>query len=124
MVSTFYAEYKGTPEIYNNPSISMDITDKQSGGNMEGKEVRFGVTNSAIWGVTTTSASNGSVNSMHDSFTPIGGMALTLLMQLGEVKIRLIDNAIKYAGEQCKIKINVYEKNNQAQFGKIYNRSS
>ncbi|RDY28320.1 potassium-transporting ATPase subunit KdpA [Romboutsia weinsteinii] len=85
MVSTFYAEYKGTPEISNNPSISMDITDKQSGGNMEGKEVRFGVTNSAIWGVTTTSASNGSVNSMHDSFTPIGGMVLTLLMQLGEV---------------------------------------
>ncbi|MEF3402003.1 potassium-transporting ATPase subunit KdpA, partial [Listeria monocytogenes] len=45
----------------------------------------FGVINSAIWGVTTTSASNGSVNSMHDSFTPMGGMILTLLMQLGEV---------------------------------------
>lgn len=82
---TFFAEYKGTPELSSNPNISMEITDEQSGGNMEGKEVRFGVTNSVIWGVTTTSASNGSVNSMHDSYTPIGGMILTLLMQLGEV---------------------------------------
>ncbi len=57
----------------------------QSGGNMEGKEVRFGITNSALWAVATTSASNGSVNSMHDSFTPLGGMIPMWLMQLGEV---------------------------------------
>src|SRR2546428_396932 len=47
----------------------------QSGGNMEGKEVRFGIATSALWAAATTSASNGSVNSMHDSFTPIGGPA-------------------------------------------------
>ncbi len=57
----------------------------QSGGNMEGKEVRFGITNSALWAVATTSASNGSVNSMHDSFTPLGGMIPMWLTQLGEV---------------------------------------
>lgn len=85
MISTMCFEYKSTPELVNNPSINSTIGIDQSGGNMEGKETRFGVTNSAIWGVTTTSASNGSVNSMHDSFTPIGGMVLTLLMQLGEV---------------------------------------
>ncbi|RDY22940.1 potassium-transporting ATPase subunit KdpA [Romboutsia maritimum] len=85
MAITFYSEYKSTPELANNPAISSEITKEQSGGNMEGKEVRFGVTNSVIWGVSTTSASNGSVNSMHDSYTPLGGMMLTLLMQLGEV---------------------------------------
>jgi potassium-transporting ATPase potassium-binding subunit len=57
----------------------------QSGGNMEGKEARFGVANSALWAVATTAASNGSVNAMHDSFTPIGGLAPMVLMQLGEV---------------------------------------
>ena len=56
-----------------------------SGGNMEGKEVRFGIANSALWATATTSASNGSVNSMHDSFTPIGGLVPMWLMQLGEV---------------------------------------
>ena len=46
----------------------------QSGGNMEGKEVRFGIANSALWATATTAASNGSVNAMHDSFTPLGGL--------------------------------------------------
>ena len=55
------------------------------GGNMEGKETRFGVTNSALWAVATTSASNGSVNSMHDSFMPLAGMIPMWLLQLGEV---------------------------------------
>ena len=55
------------------------------GGNMEGKEVRFGVPNSAIWAVATTSASNGSVNSMHDSFTPLGGLVPMWLIQFEEV---------------------------------------
>ena len=54
-------------------------------GNMEGKEVRFGTANSALWAVATTAASNGSVNSMHDSFTAIGGLIPMFLMQLGEV---------------------------------------
>lgn len=83
--SSMYFEYKATPELVNNNYINTQIDNNQSGGNMEGKEVRFGVTNSVIWGVTTTSASNGSVNSMHDSYTPLGGMILMLLMQLGEI---------------------------------------
>jgi K+-transporting ATPase ATPase A chain len=57
----------------------------QPGGNMEGKEARFGIVNSAIWATATTAASNGSVNSMHDSFMPLGGLIPMWLMQLGEV---------------------------------------
>ncbi len=57
----------------------------QSGGNMEGKEVRFGIADSALWATATTAASNGSVNSVHDSFTPLGGMIPMWLIQLGEV---------------------------------------
>ena len=52
---------------------------------MEGKEVRFGIANSSLWEVATTAASNGSVNSMHDSFTPLGGMMALIMMQLGEI---------------------------------------
>lgn len=57
----------------------------QAGGNMEGKETRFGIANSAIWAAATTAASNGSVNAMHDSFTPLGGLVPMLLMKFGEV---------------------------------------
>ncbi|MCW8132977.1 MAG: potassium-transporting ATPase subunit KdpA [Planctomycetota bacterium] len=57
----------------------------QSGGNMEGKETRFGIVDSALWATATTCASNGSVNAMHDSFTPLGGLVPMLTMQLGEV---------------------------------------
>lgn len=57
----------------------------QSFGNMEGKETRFGVANSALWATVTTAASNGSVNSMHDSFNPMGGFVPMIMMQLGEV---------------------------------------
>ncbi|GAA0526680.1 K+-transporting ATPase ATPase A chain [Rhizomicrobium palustre] len=57
----------------------------QAGGNMEGKDVRFGITNSAIWATATTDASNGSVNAMHDSFTPLGGLVPMVNMQLGEI---------------------------------------
>ena len=60
-------------------------SDLQAGGNMEGKEARFGIANSALWATATTAASNGSVNSMHDSYTPIGGLVPMWLMQLGEV---------------------------------------
>jgi K+-transporting ATPase ATPase A chain len=56
-----------------------------AGGNMEGKEVRFGIANSSLWATATTAASNGSVNSMHDSYTPLGGMMPMLLIQLGEI---------------------------------------
>jgi K+-transporting ATPase ATPase A chain len=67
------------------PNPALDDGVNQALGNMEGKEVRFGVANSALWGVATTAASNGSVNSMHDSFTPLGGLIPMFLMQLGEV---------------------------------------
>ena len=79
-----WSEQSGNPAL---TKIGVDQTASsiQSGGNMEGKEVRFGSVNSALWAVVTTSASNGSVNSMHDSFTPIGGMIPMWLMQLGEV---------------------------------------
>lgn len=71
-------------EIAGNPAIAQ-LPVEQSAGNMEGKEVRFGVGNSALWATATTAASNGSVNSMHDSFMPLGALAPMLLMQVGEV---------------------------------------
>jgi potassium-transporting ATPase potassium-binding subunit len=71
-------------ELAVNPDLTALNVD-QSGGNMEGKELRFGITASSIWAVVTTAASNGSVNAMLDSFTAIGGMVSMWLMQLGEV---------------------------------------
>jgi len=65
--------------------IDQTASDLQPGGNMEGKELRFGIVNSALWATATTAASNGSVNSMHDSFTPLGGLIPLWLIQLGEV---------------------------------------
>jgi K+-transporting ATPase ATPase A chain len=66
-------------------AVAQTVSAQQSGGNMEGKETRFGVADSALWAAATTAASNGSVNSMHDSFTPIGGLIPMWLIQLGEV---------------------------------------
>jgi K+-transporting ATPase ATPase A chain len=65
--------------------VEQNVGIDQSGGNMEGKETRFGIVNSALWAAATTAASNGSVNSMHDSYTPLGGMIPMWLIQLGEV---------------------------------------
>ncbi len=65
--------------------VDQIASDAQGGGNMEGKEVRFGIANSALWMTATTSASNGSVNSMHDSFMPLGGMVALIMMHFGEV---------------------------------------
>jgi K+-transporting ATPase ATPase A chain len=65
--------------------LELAASEAQPGGNMEGKELRFGIANSAIWAAATTAASNGSVNAMHDSFTPLGGLWPMWLMQLGEV---------------------------------------
>lgn len=78
------AEQRGTPQLAQNGEVYLG-TGGQAGGNMEGKETRFGVATSATWAVFTTAASNGSVNSMHDSYTPLGGMIPMLLIQLGEV---------------------------------------
>ncbi len=66
-------------------AVAQGASALQSGGNMEGKETRLGVANSALWAAATTAASNGSVNAMHDSFTPIGGLIPMWLIQLGEV---------------------------------------
>ena len=71
--------------LLNHLGVSQNATDFQPGGNMEGKEARFGVVSSTIWAVATTAASNGSVNSMHDSYMPLGGMVPMLLLQLGEI---------------------------------------
>ena len=77
-------EQHGNPFL-NRFGIDQKASALQPGGNMEGKESRFGIANSAIWATATTAASNGSVNSMHDSYTPLGGLIPMWLMQLGEV---------------------------------------
>jgi K+-transporting ATPase ATPase A chain len=81
---TAYFEQQPAPQLAQ-LSVADLPSHVQSGGNMEGKDVRFGIANSAIWAVATTAASNGSVNSMHDSYMPLGGMLPMWLMQLGEV---------------------------------------
>ena len=80
----YAAEQAGNPRL---PPALVDqvASDAHAGGNMEGKEVRFGIANSALWASATTAASNGSVNAMHDSFTPLGGMVPMFLIQMGEV---------------------------------------
>ena len=79
-----WAEQSGNPRL-NEQGVDQVASAFQSGGNMEGKEVRFGAASSALWATATTAASNGSVNSMHDSFTPLGGLVPIWMIQLGEV---------------------------------------
>ncbi len=78
------AEQNGNP-AFTKTGVDQTAGDLQAGGNMEGKETRFGIVNSALWATATTAASNGSVNSMHDSFTPLGGLVPMWMIQLGEV---------------------------------------
>ena len=82
----YWAEAKGNPAF---ASLGVDqvASDTQAGGNMEGKEVRFGIANSALFATVTTDASCGAVNSMHDSFTPLGGLVPLTNILLGEVII-------------------------------------
>ncbi len=75
-----WAETRGNPHL-----AALGVDQSVARGSMEGKETRFGVVNSVLWASATTAASNGSVNSMHDSFTPLGGLVPMVLMQLGEV---------------------------------------
>ncbi len=84
MTTCYWAESHGNPAF---TALHVDQTPSalQAGGNMEGKEVRFGVANSTIWATATTDASNGSVNSMHDSYTPLGGMVPMVNIMLGEI---------------------------------------
>ena len=78
------SEQSATAQLAQDGAVNLSMTG-QAGGNMEGKETRFGIASSSTWAAFTTAASNGSVNSMHDSYTPLGGMVTMLLMQLGEV---------------------------------------
>jgi potassium-transporting ATPase potassium-binding subunit len=82
----YWAESAGNP-AFNRLGVQTDANAMQAGGNMEGKEVRYGIANSVLWATATTDASNGSVNSMHDSYTPLGGMVPLFNIMLGEVII-------------------------------------
>jgi potassium-transporting ATPase potassium-binding subunit len=82
VVCAYAAEARGNPLLH---GIDQRVSATQSGGNMEGKEVRFGIADSALYATVTTDASCGAVNSMHDSFTPLGGMIPLINMTLGEV---------------------------------------
>jgi K+-transporting ATPase ATPase A chain len=82
ITATYAAEARGNPLLR---GIDQRASATQPGGNMEGKEVRFGVANSALWAAETTDTSCGAVNSMHDSYTPLGGMIPLINIMLGEV---------------------------------------
>ena len=84
VATAYWAEAAGNPQI---AALGVDTAPSaiQAGGNMEGKEVRFGIANSVLWATITTDTSCGAVNSMHDSFTPLGGMVPLINMMLGEV---------------------------------------
>ena len=84
VATCYWAESQGNPAF---AALGVDQAPSalQAGGNMEGKEVRYGIANSTIWATATTDASNGSVNSMHDSYTPLGGIVPIINMQLGEI---------------------------------------
>jgi len=84
LIATNAFEQAGNP-LFGAAGVDQVASAASSGGNMEGKEVRFGIANSALWATATTAASNGSVNAMHDSFTPLGGLVPMWLMQLGEI---------------------------------------
>ncbi len=79
-----WSEQGGNP-AFTKMGVDQTQTNINPGGNMEGKELRNGVANSALWATATTAASNGSVNSMHDSFTPLGGLVPLWMIQLGEI---------------------------------------
>jgi potassium-transporting ATPase potassium-binding subunit len=81
---TYWAEAKGSP-AFAASGVDMRAGDTQAGGNMEGKEVRFGIANSALFATITTDASCGAVNGMHDSFTPLGGLVPLANILLGEI---------------------------------------
>jgi K+-transporting ATPase ATPase A chain len=83
IIASYWAEARGNPLFPGNVNQAASTT--QPGGNMEGKEVRYGIANSILWATATTDASNGSVNSMHDSYTPLGGMVPLTNILLGEV---------------------------------------
>jgi K+-transporting ATPase ATPase A chain len=82
VTTAYWAEARGNPLMH---GVAQQTTPTQAGGNMEGKDVRFGVANSALFATVTTDASCGAVNAMHDSFTPLGGMVPMVNIMLGEI---------------------------------------
>jgi potassium-transporting ATPase potassium-binding subunit len=82
VTTAYWAEARGNPQL---ASVNQSSSGSQSGGNMEGKEVRFGIANSALFATVTTDASCGAINGQHDSFTPLGGMVPLINIMLGEV---------------------------------------
>ena len=84
VTTAYHAEARGNP-IHAREGVDVVASAGNPGGNMEGKEVRFGIANSALFATVTTATSCGAVNSMHDSFTPVGGMVPLVNIQLGEV---------------------------------------
>jgi K+-transporting ATPase ATPase A chain len=82
VIFTYSAEARGNPELR---GLDQHVSSTQSGGNMEGKEVRFGIASSSLFATITTDASCGAVNGVHDSFTPFGGMIPMINMMLGEI---------------------------------------
>ncbi|MGV3708874.1 MAG: potassium-transporting ATPase subunit KdpA [Gemmatimonas sp.] len=84
VTATYWAEARGNP-MHAERGLDLATTATNPGGNMEGKETRFGIANSSLFATVTTAASCGAVNAMHDSFTPIGGLVPMVNMQLGEV---------------------------------------
>jgi K+-transporting ATPase ATPase A chain len=80
---TYWAEARGNPLL--TAGVDQHVSALQSGGNMEGKEVRFGIANTALWATVTTDASCGAINGWHDSFTPLGGMMPLVNIMLSEV---------------------------------------
>jgi len=82
--STIWCEQRGNPQ-FAKMGIDQRASATQSGGNMEGKEVRLGIVNSGLWATVTTDTSCGAVNSMHDSYTPLGGLVPLVNMQIGEI---------------------------------------
>jgi K+-transporting ATPase ATPase A chain len=82
--SAIWAEQRGNPQ-FAAMGVDQRAGASQSGGNMEGKEVRYGIVDSALWATVTTDTSCGAVNSMHDSFTPLGGLVPLVNMQIGEI---------------------------------------
>ena len=82
VTTAYWAEARGNPQLV---GVNQTPSASQSGGNMEGKEVRFGIANSALFATVTTDASCGAINGQHDSFTPLGGMVPLINIMLGEV---------------------------------------
>jgi len=82
VTTAYWAEARGNPLMH---GVAQQTTETQAGGNMEGKEVRFGIANTALFATATTDASCGAVNGMHDSFTPLGGMVPMVNIMLGEI---------------------------------------